>query len=100
MRIGIVDLFVEDQERALRFYTGVMALRAVTDAAYGEGGRWLTVRVPDDSDRPELLLTAATAAAPALQTKRQASGASALSLVTGDCIRDTALGEVDLAPME
>jgi catechol 2,3-dioxygenase-like lactoylglutathione lyase family enzyme len=93
MRIGIVELFVDDRERARRFYTEVLGLRVVTDASYGEGGRWLTVRAPESPDGPDLLLTAATVAATEWQAARRASGTPNLSFVTDDCARDVAVLE-------
>jgi catechol 2,3-dioxygenase-like lactoylglutathione lyase family enzyme len=42
MKIGIVDVFVDDQERARDFYTGKLGLEVKDDAAYGATGRWLT----------------------------------------------------------
>jgi catechol 2,3-dioxygenase-like lactoylglutathione lyase family enzyme len=93
MRIGIVELFVDDQERALRFYTEVLGLRVVTDASYGEGGRWLTVGAPEAPDGPELLLTVATVAAAGWRAERRASGTPNLSFLTDDCVRDVALLE-------
>jgi catechol 2,3-dioxygenase-like lactoylglutathione lyase family enzyme len=43
MKIGIVDVFVDDQERARDFYTGKLGLEVKNDAAYGDSGGWLTV---------------------------------------------------------
>jgi predicted enzyme related to lactoylglutathione lyase len=37
---------VEDQDRALRFWTGALAFELVQDTRYGEE-RWLEVRTPD-----------------------------------------------------
>jgi catechol 2,3-dioxygenase-like lactoylglutathione lyase family enzyme len=39
MKIGIVDVFVEDQDRARDFYTEKLGLRVKDDAAYGPGIR-------------------------------------------------------------
>jgi catechol 2,3-dioxygenase-like lactoylglutathione lyase family enzyme len=38
MKIGIVDVFVDDQERARDFYTGKLGLEVKNDAAYGDSG--------------------------------------------------------------
>ena len=54
VRIGIVEIFVTDQDRAHTFYTGVLGCTVRTDAAYGDDARWLTVVSPDDRDGPEL----------------------------------------------
>jgi predicted enzyme related to lactoylglutathione lyase len=44
--ISQVLLEVEDQDRALAFWTGPMGFELVDDAAYGDE-RWLEVRTPD-----------------------------------------------------
>jgi catechol 2,3-dioxygenase-like lactoylglutathione lyase family enzyme len=46
---------VDDQEKALRFYTDVLGFVKKTDIPLGEA-RWLTVVAPDQPKGPELLL--------------------------------------------
>jgi len=55
MRIYITSVLVDDQEKALRFYTDVRGFVKKTDVPAGEA-RWLTVVAPDDPEGPELLL--------------------------------------------
>ncbi|MDD4138568.1 MAG: VOC family protein [Methanoregula sp.] len=55
MKIIITSVFVNDQERALRFYTNVMGFVKKQDVTAGEY-RWLTVVSPDQPDGTELLL--------------------------------------------
>lgn len=55
MRIFITSVMVEDQAKALEFYTGVLGFVKKTDVPAGEG-RWLTVVSPDGPDDVELLL--------------------------------------------
>ncbi|MCZ7413820.1 MULTISPECIES: VOC family protein [unclassified Streptomyces] len=55
MRIHLTSVFVDDQEKALRFYTDVLGFVAKHDVPLGED-RWLTVVSPDDPDGTELLL--------------------------------------------
>jgi catechol 2,3-dioxygenase-like lactoylglutathione lyase family enzyme len=43
--ISQVVLEVEDQDRALAFWTGTMGFELVHDAPYADG-RWLEVRTP------------------------------------------------------
>jgi hypothetical protein len=72
VRIGITELHVDDQEKALRFfYTDVLGFDVKVDAAYGESGRWLTVVSPEAPDGPELLLAPMTDAGRALQSARR-----------------------------
>jgi catechol 2,3-dioxygenase-like lactoylglutathione lyase family enzyme len=55
MRITVTSVLVEDQDKALRFYTEVRRFVPKNDVPVGEY-RWLTVVSPDDPDGVELLL--------------------------------------------
>jgi catechol 2,3-dioxygenase-like lactoylglutathione lyase family enzyme len=55
MRIHLASVFVDDQDKALRFYTEVLGFKPKTDVPAGEY-RWLTVVSPEDPDGTELLL--------------------------------------------
>ena len=55
MRINLTSVFVDDQEKALRFYTEVLGFVKKHDVPVGED-RWLTVVSPQDPDGTELLL--------------------------------------------
>jgi catechol 2,3-dioxygenase-like lactoylglutathione lyase family enzyme len=55
MRINLTSVLVDDQDKALRFYTDVLGFAKKADLPLGEY-RWLTVVSPDDPDGTELLL--------------------------------------------
>jgi catechol 2,3-dioxygenase-like lactoylglutathione lyase family enzyme len=55
MRINLSSVLVDDQEKALRFYTDKLGFEKKTDIPMGEH-RWLTVVAPEDRDGVELLL--------------------------------------------
>jgi catechol 2,3-dioxygenase-like lactoylglutathione lyase family enzyme len=55
MRINVTSVLVDDQEKALRFYTDVLGFVKKTDVPAGDA-RWLTVVSPEDPDGTELLL--------------------------------------------
>ena len=55
MKIVITSVLVDDQEKALQFYTQVLGFTKKFDVPMGEF-RWLTVVSPDDVDGVELLL--------------------------------------------
>ncbi|MDP9612380.1 VOC family protein [Streptomyces hygroscopicus] len=55
MRIHLSSVFVDDQDKALRFYTEVLGFVKKTEVPLGED-RWLTVVSPEDPDGTELLL--------------------------------------------
>jgi catechol 2,3-dioxygenase-like lactoylglutathione lyase family enzyme len=55
MRIHLTSVLVDDQDKALRFYTEVLGFTKKTELPVGEH-RWLTVVSPDDPDGTELLL--------------------------------------------
>ncbi|GAB2962330.1 VOC family protein [Saccharothrix stipae] len=55
IRINLTSVFVDDQAKALAFYTGKLGFTKKTDVPAGEY-RWLTVVSPADPDGVELLL--------------------------------------------
>lgn len=55
MRINLASVPVDDQEKALRFYTEKLGFVKKHDVPLGED-RWLTVVSPQDPDGTELLL--------------------------------------------
>ncbi|WP_371156451.1 VOC family protein [Jannaschia sp. 2305UL9-9] len=55
MNIYIMNVFVDDQAKALDFYTRVLGFEVKADAPLGEH-RWLTVVSPDEPGGTELLL--------------------------------------------
>lgn len=55
MRIVVTSVFVDDQQKALDFYTEKLGFVKKQDVPMGEA-RWLTVVSPDDPDGTELLL--------------------------------------------
>ncbi len=55
MRIHLTSVFVDDQEKALAFYTGILGFVKKADVPMGTS-RWLTVVAPESPDGPELLL--------------------------------------------
>jgi catechol 2,3-dioxygenase-like lactoylglutathione lyase family enzyme len=55
MQIKFVSVMVDDQEKALRFYTSVLGFEKMADIAMGDY-RWLTVTSPDGIVGVELVL--------------------------------------------
>ena len=55
MKIGLTSIYVNDQEKALRFYTDVLGFVKKTDVSQGPF-RWLTVAPSEDPDTIELQL--------------------------------------------
>ena len=55
MRIVVTSVLVDDQEKALRFYTDALGFVKKVDIPLGEA-RWLTVVSPDDPEGTQLLL--------------------------------------------
>ena len=54
-KIHLMSVFVDDQARALQFYTEVLGFEPRLDVPLGEH-RWLTVGSPEQPGAPELLL--------------------------------------------
>jgi catechol 2,3-dioxygenase-like lactoylglutathione lyase family enzyme len=84
MQIKFVSIMVEDQERALRFYTDVLGFVKAEDVPVGEY-RWLTVTSPDGVDGVELVLEP-LAFPPAREYQRALfeAGVPAMAFVTSD----------------
>jgi predicted enzyme related to lactoylglutathione lyase len=55
MRINLTSVLVDDQDKALRFYTQVLGFVKKTEIPMGEH-RWLTVVSAEDADGVELVL--------------------------------------------
>jgi catechol 2,3-dioxygenase-like lactoylglutathione lyase family enzyme len=55
MKISLTSVFVDDQAKALAFYTEMLGFEKRTDIPMGEVS-WLTVASPDDPEGPELVL--------------------------------------------
>ena len=55
MKIKLTSIYVDDQDKALSFYTQVVGLVKKADVSQG-GYRWLTVASPDEPDGTELQL--------------------------------------------
>ena len=84
MKIKFVSVMVEDQERALRFYTDVLGFVKAEDVPVGEY-RWLTVTSPDGVDGVELVLEPlAFPPARAYQKALYDAGVPATAFVTSD----------------
>ena len=88
MRIGLIGIFVDNQDRAERFYTEVLGLKVKTNAAYGPGERWLTVVSPEDPDGVELVLHLTDEPARLFRQASRKAGRPVFSLRTDDCLRD------------
>ena len=55
MRINLTSVLVDDQDKALRFYTDVLGFVKKTEVPLGDA-RWLTVVSPESPDGVELVL--------------------------------------------
>jgi len=69
MKIKVTSLYVDDQEKALRFYTEVLGFIKKNDFSQGPY-RWLTLASPEEPDGVELQL--ALNNNPAAKTYQQA----------------------------
>src|SRR3954465_1353625 len=74
MRIKLTSIMVDDQDKALRFYTGVLGFRKKQDFPVGQY-RWISVVSPEGPDDLELALEPnANAAARTFQQAMFAQG--------------------------
>ncbi|MGW0904192.1 VOC family protein [Streptomyces sp. NPDC002853] len=86
MRIHLTSVFVDDQEKAARFYTDVLGFVKKHDVPVGED-RWLTVVSPEDPHGTELLLE--PSGHPAVQPYKTALVADGIP-VTSFAVQDVA----------
>ncbi|MCC6735787.1 MAG: VOC family protein [Bauldia sp.] len=96
MKITLTTIYVDDLEKALRFYTDVFGFAKKADFSNG-GYRWLTVGPADDPNGVQLHLElAADPDAKAFQKAQFAKGQPALlvnsSDIRGDAARITGAG--------
>jgi predicted enzyme related to lactoylglutathione lyase len=84
MKIKLASVFVDDQDKALNFYTEVLGFVKKQDFPVGDY-KWLTVVSPEEPGGPELLLEPSDN--PATQTFKKASygqGIAAASFAVDD----------------
>jgi predicted enzyme related to lactoylglutathione lyase len=96
MKIKVTSIYVDDQEKALRFYTEVLGFAKKSDFSNGPY-RWLTVVSPEDKDGVELQLALNdNPAAKAYQQAMFEQGQRVVNFFTddvkGECERMQALG--------
>ncbi|MBB5438334.1 catechol 2,3-dioxygenase-like lactoylglutathione lyase family enzyme [Pedobacter sp. AK017] len=72
MKIQIISLPVQDQEKALVFYTEKLGFVKKVDLPLGEDTRWLTVVSMEAQDEPEILLEPAPNHFPPAKVYQQA----------------------------
>jgi len=88
MTIKLTSVHVDDQEKALRFYTDVLGFVKKADFSNGPF-RWLTVASPEDPDGTELQLALNdNPAAKAYQQAMFQQGQPAAMFFTGDVQAD------------
>jgi predicted enzyme related to lactoylglutathione lyase len=84
MRIKWTTLYVNDQEKALKFYTEGLGFQKKADFSQGSY-RWLTVVSPEEPEGVELILeSSANPAGKAYQEATRAQGRPALQLLVND----------------
>jgi predicted enzyme related to lactoylglutathione lyase len=88
MRIKWTTIYVDDQEKALRFYTEVLGFMKKADFSNGPY-RWLTVASPEEPDGTELQLELhANPAAKAYQEALFQQGIQAAQFMVDDLDRE------------
>jgi predicted enzyme related to lactoylglutathione lyase len=88
MKIKLTNVYVDDQEKALRFYTEVLGFAKKADVSQGPY-RWLTVASPEDPDGTELQLALSdNPAAKAYQQAILQQGQPAVMFFTDDVNAD------------
>jgi predicted enzyme related to lactoylglutathione lyase len=105
MKIKLASVYVDDLDKALRFYTEVLGFVKKTDVTQGPY-RWLTVASPEEPNGTELHLApndnpAARDYQQAMFQQGQPAAMFFVDDIKGDCARITAAGgEVTMPPMK
>src|SRR6202521_5732413 len=105
MKIKMTSVYVDDQDKALRFYTEVLGFTKKADFSQGPF-RWLTVASPEEPDGTELQLAlnnnpAAKAYQEAILRQSQPAPMFFTDDIKGDCERIKARGaEFTMAPAD
>jgi predicted enzyme related to lactoylglutathione lyase len=102
MKIKLTSVYVDDQDKALRFYTDVLGFTKKADFSNGPF-RWLTVAAADDPNGTELQLAlnnnpAAKIYQQALFAQGQPAAMFFTDDIKGDCERITARGAAFTMP--
>jgi catechol 2,3-dioxygenase-like lactoylglutathione lyase family enzyme len=71
MKIKLTSVSIDDYDKALKFYTGMMGFVLKRDIPLGDGARWITVVSPDEPNGTELLLEP-NASYPAMKALKEA----------------------------
>ena len=77
MYISVVNLVVENVDRAVDFYTTTLGWQKTMDVSMGEGGRWVTVA-------PSETATSFTLSTSMMGTDRKPSGVSGIIMEVDD----------------
>jgi len=89
MKLYLTSVFVDDQEKAFRFYADVLGFRPAVDVPLGEH-RWLTLTGPDDPDGVQLVLEPeAHPAVPPFKEALVADGIPFASFAVKDLLAET-----------
>ena len=105
MKIKLTSVYVDDQDRALRFYTEVLGFAKKADFSQGRY-RWLTVASPEEPDGTQLQLAlnnnpAAKAYQQAMFEQSQPAAMFYTDDVKGECERIKARGaELTMPPTD
>ena len=91
INVGIVNVFVQDQQQSLDFYVGVLGFEVRDDVSIDGGFRWCTIGLPR---QPELLVSLVEFGPPLpdelaaqLRIAQQAGGWRGIGLNVDDCQR-------------
>lgn len=88
MKIKLSSVFVDDQEKAVRFYTEVLGFEKKNDIPVGDA-RWLTVVSPEAPDEVELVLEPnGNPAAQIYQKALHSQGIPATAFASGNIARE------------
>jgi catechol 2,3-dioxygenase-like lactoylglutathione lyase family enzyme len=83
-RISLVTVLVDDQDRAIEFYTRLLGFAVAEDVPFGQK-RWVTLRRPDDTG-VSLTLNLAETETDRAAVGKQAGAQPFLAIEVDDCL--------------
>lgn len=88
IRIYLTSVFVDDLDKALAFYTGVLGFEPAHDVPLGGGVRWVTVTAPGHPDVQLLLEPSGHPAVAPYRTALNADGIPLASFEVDDLVAE------------
>jgi catechol 2,3-dioxygenase-like lactoylglutathione lyase family enzyme len=86
-KVGHVTVLVKNYNEAIKFYTESLGFKLLSDNAFGNGYRWVTV-APQKDNQTAIVFVEADTQEKLARLGSQAANHVFLTIITDDCLRD------------